>query len=262
MTVRSALYVGSVMHRRLHPRVHHFRYRAFWFLLDLDEVDALPATTRLFSHNRLNLFSLYDTDHGDGSATPLRSQVERQLREAGVDLAGGRIDLLCMPRTLGYAFNPISIYFCHQADGALVALIYEVHNTFGERHSYVIGVRSHGGTLHHQCRKALYVSPFMDMNLRYEFRVAAPDQRIAVGISARTPNEPVMSAVLGGTRQPFSDRALIGVFMRMPAITIKVIAAIHFEAMRLWLKGLRLRSRPAPPARMTTVVAESDIVLD
>jgi uncharacterized protein len=262
MTVRSALYVGSVMHRRLHPRVHHFRYRAFWFLLDLDEVDALHATTRLFSHNRPNLFSLYDTDHGDGSATPLRSQVERQLREAGVDLAVGRIDLLCMPRTLGYAFNPISIYFCHQADGALVALVYEVHNTFGERHSYVIEARSESGILHQQCRKALYVSPFMDMNLRYEFRVAAPDQRIAVGISATTANGLVMRAVLGGTRQPFSDRALIGVFLRIPAITIKVIAAIHFEAMRLWLKGLRLRSRPAPPARMTTVVAESDIVLD
>jgi uncharacterized protein len=259
---RSALYVGSVMHRRLHPQAHHFRYRAFWFLLDLDELDGLSATTRLFSYNRPNLFSLYDTDHGDGSATPLRLQVERQLREAGVDPALGRIDLLCMPRTLGYAFNPISIYFCHRADGALVALVYEVHNTFGERHSYVIGVRSRGRTLHQQCRKALYVSPFMDMNLRYEFRVAVPDQRIAVGISASTPNEPILSAVLRGTRQPLNDRALIGVFMRIPAITVKVIAAIHLEAMRLWLKGLRPRRRPAPPSRMTTVVAESDIVLD
>jgi uncharacterized protein len=185
------------------------------------------------------------------------------LCEAGADLTGGRIDLLCMPRTLGYAFNPLSIYFCHHADGALVALVYEVHNTFGERHSYVIRVSSGGGLLHQQCRKALYVSPFMDMNLHYEFRVAAPAHRIAVGIRAgSTANEPIMSAALAGMRRPFTDRALIGAFLRIPAITIKVIGAIHFEALRLWLKGLRPRSRPAPPARMTTIVADSDIVLD
>ena len=136
----SSLYVGSVMHRRTRPRVHHFRYAAFWLLLDLDELPRLSAKLRLLSHNGSNLFSIFDEDHGDGSSTPLRLQVERQLREAGVDTTGIRISLLCLPRTFGYCFNPLSIYFCHRADGALAALIYQVHNTFGERHSYVLPV--------------------------------------------------------------------------------------------------------------------------
>ena len=135
MTLRSSLYVGSVMHRRLRPRMHSFRYRAFWFLLDLDELDELSRKLRWFSYNRSNIFSFYDADHGDGTATPIRARIESQLAEAQIDLAGGRICLLCMPRTLGYCFNPISIYFCYRADASLTAVVYQVHNTFGERHS-------------------------------------------------------------------------------------------------------------------------------
>jgi hypothetical protein len=111
MTLRSSLYVGSVMHRRIQPRMHRFRYQAFWLLLDLDELDEPSSKLRWFSHNRSNIFSFYDADHGDGTQTPLRVQVEQQLSEAGVDLYGGQIRLLCMPRTLGYCFNPISIFF-------------------------------------------------------------------------------------------------------------------------------------------------------
>ena len=184
MTLRSSLYVGSVMHRRLQPRMHSFRYNAFWFLLDLDELAELSRKLRWFSYNRPNVFSFYDADHGDGTATPLRTQIERQLGEAGVDIAGGRVHLLCMPRTLGYCFNPLSIFFCYRADATLVAVVYQVHNTFGERHSYVIRVEDHGGALHQHCRKLFYVSPFLDMDLRYDFRITGPDERIAVGISA------------------------------------------------------------------------------
>ena len=252
MTVRSALYIGSVMHRRLRPRVHHFRYRAFWFLLDLDELDALSGTTHLFSHNRPNLFSLYDTDHGDGSATALRSQVERQLCEAGADLAGGRIDLLCMPRTLGYAFNPLSIYFCHHANGALVALVYEVHNTFGERHSYVIPLGA-GDDVHHSCDKAFYVSPFMDMGLRYDFAVNQPGDNLAVSIRASgRDGKPVMIACLGGKRRALTDASLLRQGFAMPAITLKVIAAIHWQALRLWLKGVSLKAKPPSPPQFAT----------
>ena len=208
MTLRSSLYVGSVMHRRLQPRMHSFRYRAFWFLLDLDELAELSRRLRWFSHNRPNVFSLYDTDHGDGTATPLRAQVERQLGEAGVDLAGGRIRLLCMPRTLGYCFNPLSIFFCYRADGTLAALVYQVHNTFGERHSYVIRVEDQSGALHQHCRKLFYVSPFLDMDLRYDFRITGPDERIAVGIRASSSAKPVLHAVLTGARRDLTDRNL------------------------------------------------------
>ena len=128
------------MHRRIKPKTHKLRYRAFWTLLDLDELPSLDKKLRLFSLERFNLFGFYTADHGDGSKVPLRTQAEKHLATAGIDLEGGKIELLCMPRMLGFVFNPISVYYCYRRDGALAALIYEVHNTFGERHSYVLAV--------------------------------------------------------------------------------------------------------------------------
>jgi DUF1365 family protein len=264
MTARSSLYTGSVMHRRLHPRRHRFRYRAFWLLLDLDELDALSGRLCCFSYNRPNMFSLYDRDHGDGSTTPLRTQIEVRLRDADIDLAGGRIDLLCMPRTLGYCFNPLSIFFCYQADGSLAALVYQVHNTFSERHSYVIRVERDGGgvALRQRCRKLFHVSPFLDMDMRYDFRIEGPDERLVVGICASSSVRPVLSAVLSGDRQPLTDRALRRVFLTIPAVTLKVIAAIHWEALRLWAKRIALRRRPLPPELPVTVVPITSSVVD
>jgi DUF1365 family protein len=262
VTLRSSLYLGSVMHRRLRPRTHHFRYRAFWLLLDLDELDRLSSRLRWFSYNRPNVFSLYDADHGDGSAMPLRIQIERELIEAGVDLAGGPIRLLCMPRTLGYCFNPLSIFFCHRTDGTLAAIVYQVHNTFSERHSYVIPIERDSNALHQRCRKLFYVSPFMDMDMRYDFRITGPDGRIVVGICASSSEGPVLNAVLAGAREPLTDRNLSRVFMRIPAITLKVMAAIHWEALKLWAKRIRLHRRPAPPKRATTIVPATSASLD
>ena len=253
----SCLYVGSVVHRRLRPRVHHFRYRAFWLLVDLDELPQLSGQLRLFSHNRPNIFSLYDSDHGDGTATPLRRQVERQLQLAGIDLAGGAIRLFCMPRTLGYCFNPLSIYFCYRPDGALAALIYQVHNTFGGRHSYLIAVQRDAGALHQRCRKTLYVSPFMDMNMSYEFRVTGPGARLAVAIGARAPEGPMFLAALAGSREELRDFNLMRRFFTVPAVTMKVMTAIHWEALRLWLKGMRYRSPPAAPASPISIAPVS-----
>jgi DUF1365 family protein len=262
MTPCSSLYVGSVMHRRMQPRMHHFRYRAFWFLIDLDELSELSSRLRWFSHNRPNMFSFYDTDHGDGTAMPLRVQIERQLIEAGVELADGRIQLLCMPRTLGYCFNPLSIFFCYRAEGTLAAIVYQVHNTFAERHSYVIKVKDQSGLLHQQCRKLFYVSPFLDMDMRYDFRITEPDERIVVGICASAYEGPILSAVLIGTRKPLTDRNLSRVFLQIPAITLKVLAAIHWEALKLWAKRIRLHRRPAPPECATTMVPATSAPLD
>jgi len=262
VNLRSALYVGSVMHRRIRPRTHKFRYRAFWLLLDLDELAELSGRLRLLSHNRPNLFSLRDTDHGDGTATPLRQQVERQLGEAGINLAGGPIRLLCMPRTLGYCFNPLSVYFCYRTDGALAVIVYQVHNTFGERHSYIIPVEHESAAAHQHCRKSFYVSPFMGMGMRYDFRVMVPGRRVGVGIRVSTSALPVMNAVLTGARKDLTDRNLLNAFLTIPAVTLKVIAAIHWEALRLWLKGLRLRRRPIPPEQLSTFVAANPNCLD
>jgi uncharacterized protein len=255
MTLRSSLYVGKVMHRRLSPRKHEFRYRAFWFLLDLDEIGELAKKLVWFSHNRSNVFSFYDTDHGDGTETPLRTQIERLLAGAKVELAGGRICLLCMPRTLGYCFNPISIFFCYRADTSLAAMIYQVHNTFRERHSYVIRVENETSALRQRCRKLFYVSPFLDMDMRYDFRVTRPGERIVVGVCASSSRRPLLQAVLTGMRKDLTNRNLTSVFLKMPTITIKVIGAIHWEALRLWAKGIGLRRRPSPPKQAATIVA-------
>ncbi len=262
MNFQSALYVGSVMHRRLRPRMHKFRYRAFWILVDLDELDKLSGRLRLFSHNRFNLFSFQDKDHGDGTATPLRAHVEHHLGEAGINLAGGPIRLLCMPRTLGYCFNPLSVYFCYRADGALTALVYQVHNTFGDRHSYVIPVEQGSGARHQHCQKSFYVSPFMDMNMRYDFRITDPGQRVGVGIRTSSFATPVMNAVLTGVRKHLTDRNLLILSLTIPAVTLKAIVAIHWEAMRLWLKGLRFHRRPIASEGMSTIVPTNPTGLD
>lgn len=248
MSEASALYVGSVMHRRLRPRAHRFRYRGFWVLFDLGELDRLSARLTLFSYNRFNLFGFHDRDHGDGSDTKLPDQIARLLSKTGIDLAGGSIRLLCMPRILGYVFNPISIYFCRYTNGAPAAIVYEVNNTFGERHNYVMPAQTDGGTLHQSCRKAFYVSPFLDMDMQYDFAVAEPADRLAITIRASQAGELVLIACLAGRRRPITDRTLLRQFFAAPAVTLKVIAAIYWEAMRLWWKGVRLAERPAPHA--------------
>lgn len=262
MNLRSGLYVGTVMHRRLRPKVHRFRYNAFWLLIDLDELPVLAARLRLFSHNRFNLFALHEADLGDGSPTPLRIQAVRLLTEAGIDIADGAIRLLCMPRTLGYSFNPISIYYCHRPEGELAAIIYEVHNTFGERHSYVASVETKFDEIRQNCRKAFYVSPFMDMDLVYHFRLTKPAARIAVGINASKGGERVLHASLAGLRRELTDRALLQTFLGIPLITAKVTLAIHWEALRLWLKGLRLRTRPVAPTRNSTIAINTSNRID
>lgn len=246
--LNSRLYTGTVMHRRFKPRTHRLKYRVFWMLLDLDELPRLSARLRLFSLERLNLFGFRTKDHGDGSARPLREQVEAHLTSAGLNLDGGAIFLLCMPRLLGFVFNPISVYYCYRRDGALKALVYEVHNTFGQRHSYLIPVEKDAGeALEQRCLKAFYVSPFMDMDMAYRFRVEPPAERVTLVIEGSDAQGPVLIASLAGARQTLTDGTLIRAFLSFPLMTLKVVAGIHWEAARLWLKGMRLR--PRPPAR-------------
>jgi uncharacterized protein len=262
VTQISALYVGTVMHRRLRPRRHRFRYRVFWLLLDLGELAALSSRLRFFSHNRPNLFSLHDADHGDGTTTSLRLQVERQLAAVGVDIAGGTIKLLCMPRTFGYNFNPLSVYFCHDAMGTLAALIYQVHNTFGERHSYVLSVERNADAIYQHCEKRLYVSPFLEMDLQYKFRVKPPVADVTIAIHAQDRAGVVFTGALAGSRQELSDWRLVRVLLRIPLVTIKVIAAIHWEALRLWLKGTPLVPRSESPARAMASTVSVSSALD
>jgi DUF1365 family protein len=250
MTAGASLYHGTVLHRRLRPRRHRLAYRVFSLALDLDSLDRMDRESRLFAHNRWNLFSFHDRDHGAGDGSPLRAQVEAHLARVGIDLNGGTITLLCYPRILGFAFNPLSVYFCRDASGALRAVLHEVNNTFGQRHSYLIPVDDPAASVIRQsCPKDFYVSPFNGVEGTYHFRLVPPGERVAVAIQYEDgAGHPLLHASFTGREQPLSDRALLGAFFRYPLMTLKVVAGIHWEALLLWRKGLRLQTRPAPPS--------------
>jgi DUF1365 family protein len=241
----SAIYVGNVVHTRFRPVLHRLRYRMFWLLLDLDEFALLARRLRLFSLNHFNLMDFRDRDHGDGSATPLRTQLEFLLTEAGLE--PGPIRVLCMPRVLGTVFNPLSVFFCYRRDGRLNAMLYEVHNTFGERHSYLIPVdedEARQPVLRQSCAKQFHVSPFMDMAMTYHFNVTPPAEGALVSVDAHDAEGRLLSAVYAGTRRPLTDANLLRCFASHPLLAAQVLGAIHWEALKLWRKGLRVRPNP------------------
>lgn len=250
----SALYLGTVMHRRLRPKRHKLRYTVFNILFDLDELENLDRNFRWFSHNRFNLLSFYDCDHGDGHL-PLRDYVEDILRRHGLDLGGGPIRLFCMPRVLGYVFNPLSIYFCYRPDGMLAATLYEVNNTFGERHSYMIPV-STGGVASQGAEKRFHVSPFLPLNLRYRFRIAPPGENASVSVHVHDDIGLLLAASLTARRMELTNGALLKTFVTLPLLPLKVVAGIHWEALKLWLKGVKVYFKPEPPRRKVTLGAE------
>ncbi len=253
MTI-SALYIGTVVHTRMRPVPHRLRYRMLMLLLDLDEVPALSRQLRLFSAERFNLFGFAERDHLAPGGGTLRVQVEASLTAAGIAPDGGPIRLLAMPRVLGSVFNPLSIFFCHGRDGALRAVLYEVNNTFGQRHSYLIPVDGPGLPIRQECAKGFYVSPFMDMALRYRFRLIPPGEKLGVAIEVRDGTGPVLTAGLAARREALTDGALLRGFLRHPLLAAQVLGGIHWEAAKLWRKGMRVRPRPAPPAEPVTIV--------
>ena len=252
MTEAGALYAGDVVHERFAPRRHRLRYRIFQMLIDVDQAAALGAKLKLFSHNQPGVFSLYDADHGDGGGS-LRAFAEAALTAAGLDLLGGQILIQCMPRVLGYVFNPLTLFYCYNAGGDLSAMIYEVHNTFGQRHNYVIPVAHDGASqVRQSCGKMFHVSPFMGMDMTYDFTIQAPGETVSTVIQGLgADGAPLIFAAFRGSRRPFTDQQILRAFVTYPLLTFKVVGAIYFEAVKLLLKGLRLR--PAPPAPPTPV---------
>ena len=254
--MRSALYVGKVHHVRFRPRPHRLGYRVFWLYAELDELEDLAKRFRFFSVNRFNLLAFYPQDHGDRHSPDLRGYVEGQLGAAGLAAGKWRIGLLTMPRILGHVFNPISVFFCHDEADRLRAVLYEVSNTFGERHSYLIPVEEGAcAPFRQHCEKAFYVSPFIDMAMRYAFTVTPPAGRTSLLIEVGDDGGPLLKASLAGERVELSDRALLASFIGHPLLTLKVVAGIHWEALFIWLKRIGLRRRPPPPVHGVTVVS-------
>lgn len=256
MTQRSALFAGEVVHDRLRPKRHHLRYSVFSLLLDLDELPLLDRKLKLFSHNRAGLFSFYDRDHGNGGAFSLRVWVEELLYRAGIRLDGGSIRVLCYPRMFGYVFNPLTVFFCYDADEKLTAILYEVSNTHAEKHTYVLPVTDpERDIIRQDCNKTFFVSPFVSMNCNYRFRIMAPGDKVLVSISESDDSGPLLSAFFSGKRRTLSDTTLLAALFRYPLMTFKIIAGIHIEALRLWLKGI-----PVVPYQPAAQSVSSSIV--
>jgi uncharacterized protein len=263
----SGLYVGTVMHERSFPRRHRLSYGVWYLLVDLDELPELDRHVPGFGHNRAAAVSVHDADHGARDGSPLRPWIDARLAEAGVDLEGGAVRLLTFPRIFGYVFNPISVWFCHGPDDDLRAILYEVSNTFGERHGYLVPVGSGDVTGNDRARslrsvfgKQLYVSPFIDMAATYDFTTRVPDERVSVVVRETAAGGRVLVATLNASRRPLTGRALASVLARYPLLTLKVIGGIHWEALKLRLKGAPYRRRGAPPVSPITVVRGRDRV--
>ena len=240
--MNSALYECRVMHHRLSPKVHHFRYRIFMFALDLDEIDALAAQIPFFSRNHTNLYEFRDRDHltlpGLESAGT-KVNVIAWLAEQGIAFpTGGRILLVTLPRVLGHIFNPVSFYWCFDAAGEPLCAIAEVGNTFGEMKPYLLSSRQgeRGFTL--VTPKHFYVSPFSPLDLSFDFSLRVPDERLRVRIDDLDGGDRVMLTALTGKRAPLTAARLALYTLKYPLITLKVIGLIHWHAARLWLKRL------------------------
>ncbi|WP_316206430.1 MULTISPECIES: DUF1365 domain-containing protein [unclassified Bradyrhizobium] len=246
----AALYFGDVMHARLRPRHHRFAYRVMSLLIDLDQLDQAGQQSFLFGTNRRALYSFREIDHGKCDGSSLRDYAQASAAAHGIDLSGGRVLLLCYPRLLGYVFNPLSVYFCYRADGSLALMIYEVRNTFGDITPYVQPVKPGELTdagLRQAQEKSFYVSPFIDMAMRYDFRIVPPGDEVKLRILESGPEGPVLAATFLGRRRALTSAALLHAFVSLPLVTFKVFAAIHWEALRLWLKGIALVPRPDKP---------------
>ena len=241
-----AVYAGHVMHMRLRPRAHRFRYGVYTFLLDLDRLAETDARLRLFAVDRRAPFAHWNRDHGPRDGSPLRPWVEARLAEHGRPRPHA-IRLLAMPRVLGFAFNPLSVYFCEDAEGRLESLVYEVKNTFGDQVAYVVDASGEGVRRHRQ-GKAMFVSPFIGMDQTYRFDVAEPGARLALRIKQGDAEGDLLIATQSGARRTLSDRTLAGLLLSRPFNTFKVIAGIHWEALRLALKRAPFRRYPGAEA--------------
>ena len=237
MIPKEGIYTGFIVHERMRPKKHRLRYRVFSLLVDIDNLNNLSNQLRMISHNKFSYFSIKDSDHGDRGN--IRKWINEELSNAGLDHSSHRVFMLCYPRILGYVFNPITVFFCYGEDGEIGAVIYEVHNTFGGRHNYVLEVSKNDKLIIRQnCDKILHVSPFIEMECRYKFFVEPPEQNVRVVIREEDREGLLLAAALVGNFQPITDVNLMKAALKYPLMTIKVIFGIHIEALRLLIKGV------------------------
>jgi hypothetical protein len=233
--IKSSIYCGEVVHQRLRPRAHRLSYKVFTLLLDIDELEFLSLKYKFISYNGRTIYSINDKDHGYGGN--IKEWVRNELAEAQLSKFSDKIMMLCYPRIFGYVFNPLTVFFCYSDTNILGAIIYEVHNTFKERHCYVLPVNNNDKKLIKQkCEKNFYVSPFIPDTCTYNFSVKAPEENVSVFIEDADKDGLLLTAGFSGKRGELNDRALLKTIIVYPLMTLKVIIGIHFEAIKLIMK--------------------------
>ena len=236
--MNSSIYNGTVIHKRFKPKIHFFKYKVFSLLIDLSDLNYLNKNISFFSYNSFNLISFFDKDHGDRDGSSLIDWVKKNLIENNINSENIKIKLLCYPRIFGYVFNPLSVFFVYDHHENLISILYEVKNTFGEQHTYVFKAENNN-LLQHNCSKKFHVSPFIEMNCNYFFKILRPSEKISVVIDQYQLNEKILYASQDGKRVDFNSKELLKSYIKHPLMTFKIISAIHFEAFKLWIKGIR-----------------------
>ena len=239
MIKSSSIYNGHVIHKRFWPKKHFFKYKVFSLLIDLSELYQLEKELTLFSYNKFNVLSFYDIDHGPRDGSSLIDWVKENMTKNNINTDGITIKLLCYPRIWGYVFNPLSVFFVYDKNSNLVSILYEVKNTFNEQHTYIFKLQKSEKLIEHSCRKKFHVSPFIEMNCTYYFKITKPGEKISVYIDQHDDENKLLVALQEGIKVTLNNKNLIKVFFSHPMMSIKIILAIHFEAFKLWIKGIK-----------------------
>ena len=235
----SSIYIGNVIHKRFKPKIHFFKYKVFSILLDISEIDILDKSLKIFSYNKFNIVSFYDADHGPRDGTSIKEWVIKNLNDNRINTENIKIKLLCYPRIFGYVFNPLSVFFIYNKNSELISILYEVKNTFGEQHTYIFKNKENENYIKHTCKKKFHVSPFIEMDCTYFFKILKPSEKISVIIDQYDEEGKLLYASQDGDRIEFNNKNLVLSYLRHPLMTFKIIVAIHFEAFKLWTKGIK-----------------------
>jgi len=239
MIKNSYIYTGTVIHKRFKPKIQDFSYNVFSLLIDLSEIDLLHKTLKIFSYNKFNIISFFNKDHGPRDGSSLRNWVINNLKKNNIESNDVQIKLLCYPRIFGYVFNPLSVFYVYDKNSDLISILYEVKNTFGEQHTYIFKTKKEQNLIQHMCKKKFHVSPFIEMNCIYFFRLLKPNNKISVIIDVQDPEGKILYASQDGIKSELNNNNLMESYLKHPLMTFKIIIAIHFEAFKLWTKGIQ-----------------------
>ena len=239
MIKNSYIYSGNVVHKRFKPKIHFFKYKVFSLLIDLSELELLNKNLKIFSYNKFNIVSFYDIDHGARDGSSIRGWVIDNLKKNYIDTKNIQIKLLCYPRIFGYVFNPLSVFYIYDNNSNLISVLYEVKNTFDEQHTYIFKTDINQSLIQHMCKKKFHVSPFIEMDCIYFFRLLKPGKKISIIIDQNDQEGKILYASQDGVRCELTNANFIKSYLKHPLMTFKIILAIHFEAFKLWSKGIK-----------------------